>query len=295
MFGIIAAIIGAVAGIGTALINRQSTVETNQQNVQMAQQENAITRQREDTSVQRRAEDLKAAGINPLLAGLGGASAQPGQLIPMQAPQLTGLPDFGELFRDIKEGQNFDAQNAKIKSETALNAQQIKNLKASVKQIKANTENIKNDTLLKIANTKIAEKDVMLKEAQTKIATEQLEEVKANVALAYQNADAVRRRVQIESAEAGSRIALNAQQQRLLLKEMQSIQEDVQNKHKQGKLLDKDVQYYTKKLQHQFTQDEIKNKQKDQELKNQKMGTIGKFVGDALKTAIKVGAAIMVP
>lgn len=76
---------------------KQTDLQMNQQNIEMQQQineanirnqneQNAIMRAREDNAIQRRANDLQAAGINPLLAGLQGASAQPGTLMMQQAP-----------------------------------------------------------------------------------------------------------------------------------------------------------------------------------------------------------------
>lgn len=76
---------------------KQTDLQMNQQNIEMQKeineanianqnQQNAIMRAREDNAIQRRANDLQAAGINPLLAGLQGASAQQGGLVMQQAP-----------------------------------------------------------------------------------------------------------------------------------------------------------------------------------------------------------------
>lgn len=274
MFGIIAALIGAAATVGSTIFNGIMQNKTNQQNQMMVQQENQIMREREDNSVQRRAEDLKQAGINPLLAGLGGASASSGQIVPMQAPQIS-LPDFGEMFRDFKEGQNFDAQNKKIKSEVALNHQQKMNLIESIKQIKATTTNIKQDTLYKLANTNLAKKDELLKKAQIEIANEQKLEIKAQTALAYQTAKSVRDRVNIERAEAGSRIRLNAQQQKNLMEQIKEIQQNVKIKKEQGRLTKKEADYYVEKLIHDMNNDKMKNGIQ-----------MGKTVFDIIKSAL---------
>ena len=89
-----------VAGglIGTGIQtggNILSTLLTNRANRKL--QEKAWAR--EDTAVQRRAADLKAAGINPLLAA--GQAAQSSSPIQLKAPEIG---DFGGAFISDGEG-----------------------------------------------------------------------------------------------------------------------------------------------------------------------------------------------
>ena len=75
------------SGIGTALgglFGYKGAKDRNVASAQQAQQQMAFQREMSNTAVQRRMEDLKKAGINPILAGSKEASSPAGA----QAPQF---------------------------------------------------------------------------------------------------------------------------------------------------------------------------------------------------------------
>lgn len=91
--------------------------------------------QREDTAAQRRAADLRAAGLSPTLAA--GSAASAGPVVPTQAPQMGPIPDLSQGIAIALGLMQQKAQIAVSESQYELNQMQKEKIKNDVDKIQS--------------------------------------------------------------------------------------------------------------------------------------------------------------
>ena len=262
------------------------TREINNQNIAFQQNENAITRAREDNAVQRAASDMTAAGLSKTLAAGNPASAQA-----LQAPSAN-TPQVKALNNQFKYESALQKMN--IASLMQNMAEKEKELDMKEDFNNAQIDNMKADTALKLLNGETFmenfRNEQALKSAQAFNFRMQAQESDARTALYHIEEKYKARQIEVQINRELSEIFKNKASFDLTVKQTKAISYDIANKIANTVKVGKETEMIIKDLA--MAELNLKGKEHDLAYAYKNGLPVGQVPGGIFGSAFNTGTAI---
>lgn len=160
--------IGALAGVASAGVNVWGSSQSNKANQSLNKSTRKWQEYMDNTKYQRTVGDLKAAGLNPMLAYMQGAASPPSATQIPVSNEMSGVPEAinsaTSAYRTSIEAKNLKALNDKIKADTAASEATAANQQSQalvnatmVPKIQADTVGSTNSAQYTVAQTRVAD------------------------------------------------------------------------------------------------------------------------------------------